>query len=214
MQKKTYFMAAALAWLTSFSAHATDVEISGLFNGKILVSINSGSPRMLAVGETREGVKLISANSAGAVLEIDGKKQSLGLGHTVSTATAAVDNPSVKLEADTGGHYLAYGSINGRPVTFLVDTGATWIAISRAQAEAIGIDLRRADRSAVATASGFARSYSVKLDTVKVGSISLNLVDAVVIDNMPGDVALLGNSFLSRLDLKREGTVLTLTKKY
>ena len=97
---------------------------------------------------------------------------------------------------------------------FLVDTGATWIAFSSAQARALGINLDRAQRGGVTTASGTVNSYRVVLDNVKLGDISLNLVEAVVIDSMPGDVALLGNSFLSRLEMKREGTVLTLTKNY
>lgn len=210
-----HFMAGASAWLIlAATAHATDVEISALFNGKAMLSINQGSPRVVSVGQTIDGVKLLSANSSGAVLEVDGKKQTLNLGQSISTAQVSGNKPSIKLEADGGGHFLTYGSINGRPVKFLVDTGATWIAISSAHARAMGIDLDKAQRGAVTTASGYARSYRVILSNVKVGDISLNLVEAAVIDNMPGDVALLGNSFLSRLEMKRQGTVLTLTKNY
>lgn len=210
-----HFMAGAGAWLIlTTSAYATDVEISALFNGKAMLSINQGSPRVVSVGQTIDGVKLLSANSSAAVLEVDGKKQTLNLGQSISTAQVSGSKPTLKLEANDGGHFLTYGSINGRPVKFLVDTGATWIAISSAQARAMGIDLDKAQRGAVTTASGYARSYRVVLDNVKVGDISLNLVEASVIDNMPGDVALLGNSFLSRLEMKRQGTVLTLTKNY
>ena len=216
MQTKRYFMTLASAWLClATQALATDVEISGLFNGKAMLSINKGSPRIISVGQvTPEGVKLISANSSGAVLEIDGKKQNLNLGQSISTAQSSGTRPSIKLEADTGGHFLAYGSINGRPMKFLVDTGATSIAMSAAQAQALGINLQQAQRGTVTTASGNVRSYNVSLSNVKVGDISLNQVDAVIIYSMPGDVALLGNSFLSRLEMRREGTVLTLTKNY
>jgi aspartyl protease family protein len=215
MKMTRYFMVVASAWLTlAATAHATDVEISALFNGKAMLSINRGSPRVIAVGQTIEGVKLLSANSSGAVLEIDGKKRTLNLGQAISTAQVVGSRPTVKLEADGGGHFVAYGSVNGRPIKFLVDTGATSIALSSAQARAMGIDLDRAQRGAVTTASGHVRSYNVVLDNVKVGDISLNLVEAVIIDSMPGDTALLGNSFLSRLEMKREGTVLTLTKNY
>ena len=211
-----HFMAVASAWLILMAnAYATDVEISALFNGKAMLSINQGNPRVLSVGQTTpEGVKLLSANSTGAVLEIDGKKKTLNLGQSISTSQVVGTKPSIKLEADIGGHFLAYGSINGRPMKFLVDTGATSIAFSSAQAQALGINLERAQRGAVTTASGHVNSYRVVLDNVKVGDISLNLVEAVVIDSMPGDVALLGNSFLSRLEMKREGTVLTLSKNY
>lgn len=215
MKKIVYFMVAAGAWLTlAPTAHATDVEISALFNGKAMVSINRGNPRVISIGQTVDGVKLISANSNGAVLEINGKKQTLQLGQAISTAQVVGSRPTVKLEADGGGHFTAFGSVNGRPIKFLVDTGATSIAFSSAQARAMGIDLDKAQRGAVTTASGHVRSYHVVLDNVKVGDISLNLVEAAIIDNMPGDVALLGNSFLSRLEMKREGTVLTLTKTY
>lgn len=216
MKMMRYFMAAASTWLIFVTAaQATDVEISGLFNGKAMVSINKGTPRILSVGQTAsEGVKLLSANSAGAIFEIDGKKQTLHLGQSISTAQTSSSKASIKLEADGGGHFLAYGSINGRPMKFLVDTGATSIAFSTAQAQALGINLQQAQRGAVTTASGNVRSYNVVLSNVKVGDISLNLVDAVIIDSMPGDIALLGNSFLSRLEMKREGTVLTLTKNY
>ena len=211
-----YFMAVASAWLILMAnAYATDVEISALFNGKAMLSINQGNPRVLSVGQTTpEGVKLLSANSTGAVLEIDGKKKTLNLGQSISTSQVVGTKPSIKLEADNGGHFLAYGSINGRPMKFLVDTGATSIAFSSAQAQALGINLERAQRGVVTTASGHVNSYRVVLDNVKVWDISLNLVEAVVIDSMPGDVALLGNSFLSRLEMKREGTVLTLSKNY
>ena len=76
MKMMRYFMVVASAWLILIAtAHATDVEISALFNGKAMLSINSGNPRVLSVGQTSpEGVKLLSANSSGAVLEIDGKK--------------------------------------------------------------------------------------------------------------------------------------------
>ena len=216
MKKIRYFMSAASAWLIlATTAHATEVEISGLFNGKAMISINNGPPRILAVGQSSpEGVKLLSANSSGALLEIDGKKQTVHLGQSISTAQTSGSRPSIKLEADGGGHFLTYGSINGRPMRFLVDTGATSIAFSSAQAQALGINLQQAQRGVVTTASGHVRSYNVVLNNVKVGDISLNLVEAVIIDSMPGDVALLGNSFLSRLEMKREGTVLTLTKNY
>ncbi|MHB1232947.1 MAG: retropepsin-like aspartic protease family protein [Burkholderiales bacterium] len=216
MKKMRYFIAAGCVWLIALStAQATDVEVSGLFSGKALVTINGGRPRMLSAGQASpEGVKLLSANSNAAIFEIDGKKQTLNMGQSISTASASGTKPTVKLVASNGGHFLTTGSINGYPIHFMVDTGATTIAFSTAQAQAMGLDLRHAQRGGVATASGFANSYRVMLDNVKVGDISLNMVEAVVIDSMPGDMALLGNSFLSRLEMKREGTVLTLTKNY
>ena len=216
MEMMRYFIAVGCAWLITMSAaYATDVEVSGLFSGKAMVSINGGRPRILAAGQASpEGVKLLSANSSSASFEIDGKKQTLSMGQSISTSSVSGTKPTVKLVAGSGGHFLTTGSINGYPIHFMVDTGATAIAFSTAQAQAMGLDLSHAPRGSVTTASGYANSYRVMLNNVKIGDISLNLVEAVVVDSMPGDMALLGNSFLSRLEMKREGTVLTLTKNY
>ena len=215
MKGTLYLIAIAASWLFSAPASATEVVVSGLFSGKAMVTINGGRTRMLSAGQiSPEGVKLISASSSSATLEIDGKKQTLAMGQSISTSSVSGNKPTVKLVAGTGGHFLTTGSINGYPIHFMVDTGATSIAFSTAQAQAIGLDLRRAQRGSVTTASGYANSYRVTLDNVKIGDISLNMVEALVVDTMPGDTALLGNSFLSRLEMRREGTVLTLTKNY
>ena len=216
MEMMRYFIAVGCVWLITMSAaYATDVEVSGLFSGKAMVTINGGRPRILAAGQASpEGVKLLSANSSSATFQIDGKKQTLSMGQSISTSSVSGTKPTVKLVAGSGGHFLTIGSINGYPIHFMVDTGATSIAFSTAQAQAMGLDLSHAPRGSVTTASGYANSYRVTLNNVKIGDISLNLVEAVVVDSMPGDMALLGNSFLSRLEMKREGTVLTLTKNY
>jgi len=196
-------------------ARATDIEVSGLFNEKAMVSINGSPPKVMAVGQKIQNVKLLSANSTAATFDIDGKKQTLGMGQSISTSTAGNGSkPTVKLTADGGGHFNSGGSINGRSINFTVDTGATTIAISTRTAQSMGIDLRKASLGASSTAAGVVRSYRVVFDNVKVGDISLNFVEGTVLDGMPDDFALLGNSFLSRLDMKREGTVMTLTKNY
>lgn len=215
MMKTHHFIALAAFVLAGGVAHATNIEVTGLFNNKAMVSINGAPPRVLSAGQTSpEGVKLISATSSAATFEIDGKRRTLGMGQSISTATVTSTRPSVRLVADGGGHFNTFGSINGRPIKFMVDTGATSVALSAVQARALGLDLRGAESGGVATASGYTRAQRVVLDSVKVGDITLNLVEAVVIDDMPGDVALLGNSFLSRLEMKREGQYLILTKTY
>ncbi|MBT9613815.1 MAG: TIGR02281 family clan AA aspartic protease [Burkholderiales bacterium] len=196
-------------------AQATDIEVAGLFNGKAMVSINGSPAKVMAAGQTLQNVKLISASSSAAIFEVDGKKQTLGMGQSISTAAGnSGSKPTVKLTADGGGHFNTGGSINGRPINFLVDTGATTVAISVRSAQAMGIDLRKAGLGASNTAAGVVRTYRVTFDNVKIGDISLNFVEGNVLEGMPDDFALLGNSFLSRLDMKREGTVLTLTKNY
>lgn len=211
-----YSMSALLALLTAASsALATDIEVTGLFSNKAMVSINKGRARVMAAGQTSpEGVKLISADSTSALFEVDGQKKKIAMGQSISTSYAGGSKPTVKLTADGGGHFSTVGSINGRPIKFLVDTGATMVSFSTATAQQFGIDLNRAGQGAVSTAGGVVRSYTVTLDNVKVGNISMNYVEASIVDGLPGDFALLGNSFLSRLQMQREGNVLTLTQTY
>ena len=218
MRVNRFYILSGMAWLLAAmsAAHATDIEVAGLFNGKAMVSINGSPAKVMSVGQTLQNVKLVGASSNSAIFEVDGKKQTLGMGQSISTATSGSSGskPTVKLTADGGGHFNTGGSINGRQINFTVDTGATTVAISTRTAQAMGIDLRKASAGASSTAAGVVRSYRVTFDNVKVGDISLNFVEGNVLDGMPDDFALLGNSFLSRLDMKREGTVLTLTKNY
>jgi len=215
MRVNGFYILSGLAWLLASVAHATDIEVAGLFNGKAMVSVNGSPPKVLSVGQTLQNVKLVSASSSAAVFEVDGKKQTLGMGQSISTASGGNGSkPTIKLTADGGGHFQTGGSVNGRPINFLVDTGATTVAISVRSAQAMGIDLRKATVGASTTAAGVVRTYRVTFDNVKIGDISLNFVEGSVLEGMPDDFALLGNSFLSRLEMRREGTVLTLTKNY
>ncbi len=220
MVRNAFYSMSALAALLIYaggtgSAWATDIEVTGLFSNKAMVSINKGNPRVMAAGQTSpEGVKLISADSTAAVFEVDGVKKKIGMGQSISTSYAAGSKPTVKMVADGGGHFSTTGSINGRPIKFLVDTGATMVSFSTATAERFGIDLKKAQQSAVSTAGGVVRSYNVTLDNVKIGGISMNFVEASIVDGLPSDFALLGNSVLSRLQMSREGNVLTLTQTY
>lgn len=202
--------------LLSTSTYATNVSVVGLFSGKAIVTINGGKQKLLKAGEkTPEGVKLLSADSNRAVLEIDGKQQSLGLGEGVSTGGVqdSGGKASVTLTADAQGHFITTGSINGSPTRFLVDTGASAISMSSAEAKRLGIAYLNGQKGLSATANGVAQIYRVSLNNVKVGDISLNGVEGIVHESaMP--VVLLGMSFLNRVDMKREGSSMVLTKRF
>lgn len=97
------------------------------------------------------------------------------------------------------GHFWAEGEVNGARVRFLVDTGATAVALTPADAERLGIDLQRLHYgSSVVTAGGKARAASVKLAAVTVAGAKLEDVDALVIEKGL-DASLLGMSYLGRL---------------
>jgi aspartyl protease family protein len=196
-------------------AHATNVNVIGLFPGKAVVVIDGGAPRTLSVGvRTPEGVLLISADSKSATIEIDGKRQIMEMGQHAESAAQTGSRQSVTLATDSRGHFTTAGRVNGSEVRFLVDTGATLVALPLADARRLGIDLSRAPVETSMTANGPARVYRVRLDSVQVGDIVINNVDGIVDSGNGLDIALLGMSFLNRTEMRREGANLMLIKRY
>lgn len=192
------------------------VTLQALFKNKAIVVID-GTRRVLAVGESSpEGVRLIETDTGAerAEIEIGGRRQTLALG-VILGSFAPTGRGSVTLYAEPNGHFRADGTINGRAVRFLVDTGATTIALSGVEASRLGIDYKKRGQAGYAsTASGVVRMYAIKLDAVEVGPITLYNVDAGVLEGSFPREALLGMSFLSRLDMKRDGEHLELTQRY
>jgi aspartyl protease family protein len=199
--------------LLGSGASATDVGVVGLFPGKAVLVIDGGTPKTYSAGSTvSENIKLIAVDQAAATLEINGKRETIPIGAHVNR-TAPSGPASVTLKADGRGHYMVQGQINGGTIRMLLDTGATMIALSAADALRLGIDYRKGQPGIVNTANGSAPVYRVKLDTVKVGDIELNQVDALVQETgLP--FALLGMSFLNRTEMLRQGELMTLTKRY
>ena len=200
--------------LLSATAYGADVGLAGLFPGKALLTINGGAPRIVPVGTTTaEGVKVLSIDGETAAIEIDGKKRVLRVGQNVASQGSGSGPAKAVLTADAGGHFLTTGSINGTSVKFLVDTGASKVSLGASDARRIGIDPGKGQLGFVDTANGQASVSLVKLDTVRVGEIVLNNVDALVHEqDMP--FALLGMSFLNRMEMQRDGQTMTLKKRY
>jgi aspartyl protease family protein len=199
--------------LFAAGANATDVNVIGLFPGKAVVSIDGAPPRTLSAGQhTAEGVTLLSTDRESATLDVRGQRRTLRIGQAYTAAGASAQ--TVTLAADTRGHFVVDGQVNGGTVRFLLDTGATMIVLSSAEAARLGIDYRKGQPSMMNTANGVAPAYRVKLDSVRVGDITVNSVDAVVMEGGVLPVALLGMSFLNRMQMKRDGQVMVLTKRF
>lgn len=195
-------------------AIAADVALVGLIGAKAIVVIDGGPPRTLAPGQkSAEGVTLLGTEKDAASFDIDGKKKTLRMGQAYSAAKRA-DRQTVTLSADTRGHFVTLGSVNGGSVRFLVDTGATFVTLPAAEARRLGIDYLRGQRGQMQTPNGVVSVYRVMLDTVRVGDIELNNVDAVVSGSDTMGVALLGMSFLNRMEMQRDGQSMSLTKRY
>jgi len=199
------------------AAAAADINVVGLTAGKAVVSIDGGKPRTLTVGQvTPEGVKLIAATSESAVFEVDGARQTLavGQGAAVANTSATRGGDTVILYADSRGHFVTTGVVNGVSLRFLIDTGASSVVLSSTDARQAGINYLAGTRGLSQTANGVVPVYSVKLDTLRIGDITLNNVDAAVIEGDKLPLALLGMSFLNRMEMKRDGTTLTLIRRY
>jgi len=193
-----------------------DIHVVALFKDRVAVMID-GKRHILGTGETSpEGVKLVSADSAGAVFEFRGERFERQLDGRVRTAVKPRDTgEDVLVFRDSTGMFKTVGSINGLPVSFLVDTGASSVAMNSSQARRLGIDFHvEGDPTYVSTASDVVQAYRVKLDTVKVGSIQLRNVTAVVIEGAQPEEALLGMTYLSRVEMINQGDRLILRRKY
>ncbi|HPX87765.1 MAG TPA: TIGR02281 family clan AA aspartic protease [Methylophilaceae bacterium] len=207
-------------WLTllfaSLAQATTQVNVVGLFSNKAVVIINGGKPKTLSVGQTSDGVKLLAADSKTATLQIEGKTQQLGMGQAASVGgnNANAGVASVTLYANTEGHFISECYVNGAPLKFLLDTGATTVALNSGDAKFAKIDYKRGEPIQVSTANGIAMAYRVSIATLKIGAVTLNQVEASVIEGGSPSVVLLGMSALNRLDMKRQDIALTLTKKY
>jgi aspartyl protease family protein len=191
---------------------AANVRVVGVTPGQSAdVAIEDGAPVTIEVGQTIDGVKLLRADSGGAVLAADGITETLPL--VADRSIEHADKSStVTLSADARGHFVTSGAINGRPVKFLVDTGATLITLSRAEATRIGLDYGGGRPTQTQTANGVGHGWRVSLDSVRVGDVTVRDVDAIVLDNDTPPVGLLGMSFLGRFDLQQRGSTLVLRR--
>lgn len=204
----------SLVLLTITVATATEkIIVLGLFSNKAMVEIN-GKRYTLSAGEsTKNGITLISSNSREAVLDVNGSVASYTLGtHISSSFTEPVAETTVVIAPNSNGMYLVNGNINNFQVKFLIDTGATLISMNKNVAKRLGIDYKLiGEKSAVITASGQDQVYIVNLKSVSAGGIQLDNIMAAVHDSDFPDIVLLGNSFLNRVSINRDGQLLELS---
>ncbi|MCY7389851.1 MAG: TIGR02281 family clan AA aspartic protease [Burkholderiales bacterium] len=210
-------LTAGFAWSGTLSLHAqaANVTVVGLFPGKAVVVINGASPRTISVGQKQvEGVTLLSTASSSAIFNIDGKRHALEIGeHFAAPSIGANGSNTLKVSADTVGQFWTMGQINGKAVRFLIDTGATSVALPAIDARTMGIDFTKGQKGYSATAGGIVPVWKVKLDAVTIGEITLYGIEASIFEGGL-NVALLGMSFLNRVEMKREGAQMTLTKRF
>lgn len=213
MNKGLLVLACSVAALSAIPAQAADISVVGVFPGKAVLVVDGASPKTYSVGATvASGIKLLAVGHDNAVFETNGKKEKIALGEHVSPSSSAA-GASVTLQADSRGHFMVQGQINGGTTRMLVDTGASYVALPAADALRLGINYKKGRPGYVNTANGVAPVYQVTLDSVKVGNIVLNQVDGLVQESGLS-IILLGMSFLNRTEMRRDGEQMVLTKRY
>lgn len=199
---------------TQSYAQELEIDVLGLFKNSAMLSI-AGRETLLKTGErSKEGVLLVSADSKGAIIELAGERHELDLSSRIATSFQRPKESTVKILLNKSGQYKTRGSINGRSVEFLVDTGANVVAINGTMAASLGIDTSNAQSVPVTTASGVTESQLVVLDVVQIGNIRATNVRAAVIQGaFPVDI-LLGMTFLQNVKITESAGVMQLTGKF
>jgi len=204
---------ALLVGLLPVTCIAQDVGLAGIMGSKAMLMINGGEPQAVPVGQTVDGVKVLSIQGDQATIEVGGKKRPLRVGQHAIGAGNGDGSDKIIMTADVQGHFFTTGNINGTSVRFLVDTGASMISLGATDARRIGLDFNRGQKALTNTANGQVVVSKVQLDTVRIAGVTLHNVDALIHQNeMP--IALLGMSFLNRMEMQRDGSTMTLKKRF
>lgn len=206
---------AAMAEDGAASLSSITVKVVGLFKNAAMVEINGEQVLLKQHQPGPYGVVLKQADSKAALLEVEGDLQRYELGRGIGTRFRQHEPSEVVIQKNDYDQYITSGSINGLAVTFLVDTGATSVAMNERTAKRLGIDYRVNGREAQAmTAGGITRSWIVDLDAVKVGEIRVPNVRGAVIQGDAPYYVLLGMSYLNYVSFSEQGRSIRLEKKF
>lgn len=209
-----YLILLACFFYLSIANAFESMEVQALMPGLVVLKVDNERVTLKQGSPAIQGIRLISSDTASAQIEINGEVKSYSMGTTVSTSFTQRDSIYEQILADDGGMFRAHGSINGQSVRFLVDTGATSVAMSATDARRLGIQYRlQGKRIVTHTASGVANAWSITLGSVRLGQLLEKNVRGIVVEgNYPYNV-LLGMTFLSRMKVEKEGTKLVISKK-
>jgi aspartyl protease family protein len=176
-----------------------------------VLTIN-GERKLLKIGQTFKGVTLIAADSSTATLEVDGQQSVMGISRRVGANYHEPTSKQVSITRNSNLQYMTNAQINGRQITVMVDTGANIVAMNETQAKQLGVNTEGAQRVMVETASDKISAWKVKLDSVDVGGIRVNHVEATVVEGTFPTVILLGMTYLRHVKIEENQGVLTLSR--
>jgi len=203
----------------SLPVSAASVKAIALFENRAMLSVDGGKAKIIRAGKTLSGVKLVSSNTSEAVVEINGKRKTLKLNSSLildeplgsKASSSYVEN--VQLTVDQQGFFRGKGAVNGKSLEFLVDTGANLVVLNSNEADSIGLDYKSGIKSTAQTASGVAPMFIVTANTISIGGIELSNVEMGVIEGNFPAYPLLGMTFLGRLNMERNGQIMTLSRR-
>lgn len=195
----------------SVQAQPNWVQVEALSSNSAVLSID-GQRKMLRAGQSYGGVTLVAADARFATLRINGKEKKVGLSSHIGTRYTEPQEKKITIARDDRNQYLTTALINGRSSLVLVDTGASSVAMSSTHAQAMGIDYFAGQPMRVETASGVANAYRINLRSVSVGGITVENVEASVVEGDYPITTLLGVTYLKHVKIQEHNGVLTLSR--
>ncbi len=178
----------------------------GMSDDKVWIRINGGLIKLTPGQTSKRGVKLLSANLEAIVVLVEGKHYRYK--KYSSQGTILAEKVTLIRDPDSSG-YWAKGRINGKDVTFLIDTGASCVVMNKDQARALKIKQGN-KKIQVSTATKIETAYQVTLDTVSVGDIELQNIPAIITKHKYPPYPLLGMSFPRHVEINQENEQMTL----
>lgn len=206
-------LAAGLALALPAVAADQSIALAGVLGSKALLVVDGSAPRAVGPGETHQGVKVLSVTRDEATVEVQGTRRLLRLGESPVALGSSGSGKRIVLMADNQGHFINTGTINGKQMKYMVDTGASVVAIGKPDAERMGIKVDDSQKVIMSTANGAATGWRVRLNSVRLGDVEVLGVTAVIMpEGMP--FVLLGNSFLTQFQMTRTNDQMVLEKRH
>lgn len=202
----------AVALLLSANvAIAASVEVQALLGSNAVLRVN-GERKMLRPGESLGGVTLVRTTATAAIVRVNGVEQSLDLSRRVGTSYEEPLERVVTIPRNNQNQYLTTAHINGRGTPVIVDTGANIVAMSLNHARTLGIDASQGQPGPVETAGGVMTARFVMLNSVSVGGIRVDNVEATVVESDYPATVLLGMSYLRHVKMLEHNGILSLSR--
>jgi aspartyl protease family protein len=197
--KTVFFVLLVCLTITSNAYAGTKICYRGLRSGKALLNVNGRLVQLTPGQSSKNGVTLMTADRDAITVKVDGKRYQ----YKKNVTRGKILGGEVKLSSGPSGHYMADGKINGKNVGFLVDTGASYIAMNKNLAKRLKINPGN-QQVQINTASGTEMNYLVMLESVSIGDITMHNIPAVISNHDYPQEPLLGMSFLQHVNMSQK----------